>query len=133
MPYGSLLLNAERASRLLKAMGNERRLVILCHLCQREYSVSELCRLVGLSQSALSQHLAKLRRDGLVRTRRSAQTVYYSIAGPQVRPLLSALYDLFTPAAPAGADDAAETGAGAGGPFDTLGARGQAAWRKPGA
>ncbi len=97
MAFGSLLLTAGRASRLLKAMGNERRLRILCHLSEREHSVSELCRLVGLSQSALSQHLARLRHDNLVTTRRAAQTVYYSVASPEVRPLLRALSDTFTP------------------------------------
>ncbi len=76
-------------------MGNERRLVILCHLCEREHSVTELCRLVGLSQSALSQHLAKLRRDNLVKTRRSAQTVFYSVSSPEVAPILKALSDVF--------------------------------------
>lgn len=97
MPYTSLLQTAGHASRLLKAMGNERRLVILCHLSEREHSVTELCRLVGLSQSALSQHLAKLRRDKLVETRRAAQTVYYSIASPEVAPLLQSLSYLFGP------------------------------------
>lgn len=95
MPYTSLLLAASRASRLLKAMGNEKRLVILCHLSEREHSVTELCKLVGLSQSALSQHLAKLRRDNLVKTRRSAQTVYYSVASHEVGPLLLSLSRLF--------------------------------------
>lgn len=98
MPYGPLLLTSGRASRLLKAMGNERRLVILCHLSEREHSVNELSRLVGISQSALSQHLAKLRRDHLVRTRRSAQTVFYSVGSPEVRQLLRSLCDLFSPA-----------------------------------
>jgi len=99
MAFGSLLLTAGRASHLLKAMGNERRLRILCHLSEREHSVSELCRLVGLSQSALSQHLARLRHDNLVTTRRSAQTVYYSLASPEVRPLLRSLSEIFTPTA----------------------------------
>lgn len=76
-------------------MGNERRLAILCHLSEREHSVTELCSLIGLSQSALSQHLAKLRRDSLVKTRRSAQTVYYSVASPDVAPILRALRDLY--------------------------------------
>ena len=99
MPYAPLLLSAARASRLLKAMGNERRLVILCHLSEREHSVTELCQLVGLSQSALSQHLAKLRRDNLVKTRRAAQTVFYSVASPDVAPLLLSLSYLFGPGA----------------------------------
>jgi len=94
MPYGSLLLTSGRASRLLKAMGNARRIVILCHLSEREHSVNELCRLVGLSQSALSQHLARLRRDNLVKTRRAAQTVYYSLASPEVVPVLQTLSEI---------------------------------------
>ena len=94
MAYGSLLLTSGRASRLLKAMGNARRLVILCHLSEREHSVGELCSLVGLSQSALSQHLARLRRDNLVKTRRAAQTVYYSLASPEVGPLLQTLSEV---------------------------------------
>jgi DNA-binding transcriptional ArsR family regulator len=98
MPYGPLLVTAGRASRLLKAMGNERRLLILCHLSEREHSVTELCNLVALSQSALSQHLAKLRRDNLVKTRRSAQTVFYSLASPEVHPILHTLCELFKPA-----------------------------------
>jgi len=95
MPYASLLAATDKASLLLRAMANERRLAVLCHLCEREHSVNELCRLVGLSQSALSQHLAKLRRDKLVTTRRSAQTVYYSVASPEVGPLLRALSEIF--------------------------------------
>lgn len=106
MPYPTLLRTADRVSKLLKAMGNERRLAVLCHLSEREHSVNELCRLVGLSQSALSQHLAKLRRDRLVCTRRSAQTVFYSVASPEVAPLLRALSDIVTPG---GIDTAAES------------------------
>lgn len=116
MPYGPLLLTAGRASRLLKAMGNERRLAILCHLSEREHSVTELCKLVGLSQSALSQHLAKLRRDNLVKTRRSAQTVYYSVASSDVAPILRALRDLFaqnTGTLPAAMDGTRERPCGA--------------------
>lgn len=116
MPYGPLLLTTGRASRLLKAMGNERRLAILCHLSEREHSVTELCRLVGLSQSALSQHLAKLRRDNLVKPRRSAQTVYYSVASSDVAPILRALRDLFAQNAgslPAAMDGARERPCGA--------------------
>ena len=97
-------------------MGNERRLAVLCHLSEREHSVNELCRLVGLSQSALSQHLAKLRRERLVTTRRSAQTVYYSVASPEVAPLLRSLSQVFGPAGasrPAGAAEAARTPCGA--------------------
>lgn len=87
--------NAREASILLKAMSNEHRLLILCQLVPGEKSVGELVRLVGLSQSALSQHLARLRRDNLVRTRRDAQTIYYSIASAEPLAMLKLLYQLF--------------------------------------
>src|SRR5690606_6914469 len=109
MSFGVLLQSAGRASRLLKALGNERRLAVLCHLAAREHSVNELCRLVGLSQSALSQHLGKLRRDHLVKTRRCAQTVYYSLASPEVIPLLRALAAVYAPGDSQGAGSS-ETG-----------------------
>jgi DNA-binding transcriptional ArsR family regulator len=76
-------------------MGNPHRLVVLCQLLAGERSVGELERLVGLSQSALSQHLARLRRDGLVKTRRSAQTIYYSLAGEEASAVLATLYQLY--------------------------------------
>lgn len=91
----SLDSSARRASALLKAMGNPHRLTILCHLIHSERSVGELERIVGLSQSALSQHLARLRRDRLVKTRRCAQTIYYSLAGNEAASVLSALYRLY--------------------------------------
>jgi ArsR family transcriptional regulator len=72
------------ATRLLRAMANERRLMILCRLGEGERSVGELARLVGLGQSALSQHLAQLRADGLVATRRQSQTIYYRLDSPEV-------------------------------------------------
>jgi DNA-binding transcriptional ArsR family regulator len=87
--------NAREASILLKAMSNEHRLLILCQLMAGEKSVGELVRLVGLSQSALSQHLARLRRDSLVRTRREAQTIYYSIAAAEPLAVLQLLHGLF--------------------------------------
>ncbi len=87
--------HAARASALLKAMSNERRLMILCNLLQGEKSVGELEKAVGLSQSALSQHLARLRRDRLVRTRRSAQTIYYSLKGGDAVAVMETLYRLF--------------------------------------
>lgn len=108
--------NAKAASRLLKALANEHRLLILCQLVGRERSVGELVRAVGLSQSALSQHLARLRRDGMVRTRREAQTIWYSIASPEVTAVLGTLYDLYC-SAPSAAEKskpvAAAAGAGA--------------------
>lgn len=86
---------ARRASALLKAMSNEHRLMILCQLQSGERSVGELERLVGLSQSALSQHLARLRRDELVRTRRVAQTIFYSLSGTEAIEVIDTLYRLY--------------------------------------
>ena len=83
------------ASALLKAMSNRHRLMVLCELWNGERSVGELERIVGLSQSALSQHLARLRRDKLVRTRREAQTIYYSLAGDEAAALIRALVRLY--------------------------------------
>jgi len=76
-------------------MSNERRLVILCHLALGERSVGQLEAVVGLSQSALSQHLARLRQDGLVATRRVAQTIYYSLAGDEARRIMQTLHDIY--------------------------------------
>jgi len=87
--------SARRASALLKTMGNAHRLMIICQLVLGERSVGELERIVGLSQSALSQHLARLRRDGLVKTRRSAQTIYYSLAGREAVTVLATLCELY--------------------------------------
>ena len=81
----------DRASAVLKAMGNSHRLTILCHLSRSEASVSELEGIVKLSQSALSQHLAKLRQEGLLKTRRHAQTIYYSLDGTIAAHVLKAL------------------------------------------
>ncbi|MBP7336192.1 helix-turn-helix transcriptional regulator [Niveispirillum sp.] len=83
------------AAALLKAMGNERRLSILLHLSQGEKSVGELESLVGLSQSALSQHLAVLRQERMVRTRRQAQTIFYRLDGDTVGAILSLLRRLY--------------------------------------
>jgi DNA-binding transcriptional ArsR family regulator len=78
--------HAAEAAQLLKALGNEQRLLILCNLVERPLSVGELNERVALSQSALSQHLALLREAGLVETRREAQSIYYSLPpGPVIR------------------------------------------------
>ena len=88
---------AAQAAELLKALGNERRLMILCRLVDREYAVGELAEVVGLSQSALSQHLAKLRESKMVVTRRVAQTIYYRLAqGPAKRVLKNPCSDLLS-------------------------------------
>ena len=80
---------------MLKAMSNSHRLLILCELYGGERSVSELEAVVSLSQSALSQHLAKLREYGVVSTRRESQSIYYSLADPRVASLVGTLYELF--------------------------------------
>jgi len=87
--------NATQAAELLKAMSNENRLLILCHLGEKEMSVSELNNFIDLSQSSLSQHLAKLRNDELVKTRRESQTIYYSIANHSVVKLITLLQSEF--------------------------------------
>ena len=87
--------NAGSAARLMKALANDSRLMILCYLDGKELSVSELNENLDLSQSALSQHLAVLRRDGLVKTRRDSQTIYYSLEGDQARRMISTLHDMF--------------------------------------
>jgi len=87
--------NAQRASSLLKAMSNQHRLLILCQLIHGEKSVGELEGIIGLSQSALSQHLARLRRDNLVTTRRSAQTIFYSLEGEEAAAVIETLYGLY--------------------------------------
>ncbi|MBF8221570.1 ArsR/SmtB family transcription factor [Halomonas sp. 328] len=85
----------EAATALLKAMANENRLRILCLLDGVELSVSELNAKLSLSQSALSQHLAILRREGMVTTRRASQTIYYSLQGEQARRIVATLAELY--------------------------------------
>ena len=86
---------ATEAAKLLKAMSNENRLLILCYLGEKEMSVNEINNVIDLSQSSLSQHLARLRNDGLVKTRRESQTIFYSIANPSVVKLIGFLQDEF--------------------------------------
>lgn len=91
----ALRRQAENAAPLLKIMGNPVRLMILCCLVEDEYSVGELNRRIALSQSTLSQHLAVLRRNKLVCTRREAQTIFYSLRDKNVRVLMKCLYDIY--------------------------------------
>jgi DNA-binding transcriptional ArsR family regulator len=86
---------AGQATSLLKAMANAPRLLILCQLAEGEKSVGELERRVGLSQSGISQHLALLRRKGIVATRREAQSIYYSLASKQAAAVMATLYQMF--------------------------------------
>ena len=87
--------HSSRAATLLKSMGNERRLLILGYLANGEKTVGELERLIGISQSALSQHLARLRRDRLVQTRRAAQNIFYSLHGDECLTILRTLQDYY--------------------------------------
>jgi DNA-binding transcriptional ArsR family regulator len=86
---------AEKASGLLRSLGNGTRLMILCHLVQGERSVGALQAVLGIEQSPLSQHLARLRKDGLVATRREAQTIYYRIASDEATRLIETLYGMY--------------------------------------
>jgi ArsR family transcriptional regulator len=87
--------NAARACSMLAAMANPSRLLILCQLAERERSVGELLPLIGLSQSALSQHLAVLREKHLVRTRRDGQQIFYSLASREAGALMQTLHEEF--------------------------------------
>ena len=87
--------HACEAARLMKAVGNENRLMLLCALAGGELSVGELLERVDLSQSALSQHLAVLRREELVSTRRESQSIYYSLSSSTAGKLIEFLYDTY--------------------------------------
>jgi ArsR family transcriptional regulator, virulence genes transcriptional regulator len=87
--------HAGDAARLLKALANDHRLLILCMLVEGEHSVSEMNERLDLSQSALSQHLARLREEGLVETRREAQTIYYRVAKGPVQRLIQTLHGIY--------------------------------------
>jgi DNA-binding transcriptional ArsR family regulator len=95
MDLQELESKALEAEGFLKAFANRHRLMIMCQLKDTEKSVTSLQEAVGLSQSAMSQHLARLRADDLVKTRRKAQTIYYSLASPDVERLIGLLYELF--------------------------------------
>lgn len=88
-------LHAGDAANLMKALGNENRLMVLCALAEGERSVGELNELIPLSQSALSQQLARLRSQGLVNTRRESQTIYYSLAQGPVDKVIHLLHDIY--------------------------------------
>nr|WP_249132130.1 metalloregulator ArsR/SmtB family transcription factor [Bradyrhizobium diazoefficiens] len=86
---------ADQASELLKALSNRHRLLIICQLIDGERSVGELAEFLSLRDSTVSQHLALLRKDGLVASRRDAQTIFYSIASEPAREVLKTLYQAF--------------------------------------
>lgn len=89
--------SAARAADLMRLLGNERRMMALCQLAGGELSVSELQDRLGMTQSSLSQHLALLREQGVVATRRQGQTIYYRIADPAALRILETLAELFCP------------------------------------
>lgn len=89
--------SAGRAAALLRLLGNEKRLMVLCQLADGELSVSTIQSRIGLSQSALSQHLALLREHGILATRREGQTIHYRIADPAALRVIQTLAELFCP------------------------------------
>lgn len=93
----ALAMKAGEAEALLKAIANSHRLMILCELQQGEVCVTELQRAIGLGQSSLSQHLARLRKDGIVKTRRDSRVIYYSLADARLLRVIRTLSELFCP------------------------------------
>jgi DNA-binding transcriptional ArsR family regulator len=90
--------NVVQSASLLKALSNEHRLLVLCHLASEgELTAGALVERSGISQSALSQHLARLREEGLIEYRREAQTLYYRIADPNAERVLDLLHDIYCP------------------------------------
>ncbi|MEJ2117587.1 MAG: metalloregulator ArsR/SmtB family transcription factor [Alphaproteobacteria bacterium] len=90
-----LMCRAEDASHLLKAISHESRLMVLCLLSEKERSVSELEHILALRQPTVSQQLARLREESLVKTRRDGNAIYYSLANDRVRKIINALYEIF--------------------------------------
>jgi len=86
---------AQKASDLMKTLGHKDRLMVLCHLTSGEKSVGELASLLDIPQSPLSQHLARMRKESLVDTRRQAQTIYYSIASGEAERIVSLMHELY--------------------------------------
>lgn len=87
--------SAADASALMRALGHEKRLLILCHLAKGELSVGALADRLEMAQSPLSQHLARLRHDGLVETRREAQTIYYRLGSREAGKVIKLLYKTY--------------------------------------
>ncbi|PZM09547.1 ArsR/SmtB family transcription factor [Rhizobium tubonense] len=93
--YGDIAAKAYRASTLLKALSHEMRLLILCILADREKTVGEIEGIVGIQQAVVSQHLARLRSEGLVETRRDGRLVFYRLVYPEIRAVIASLHDVF--------------------------------------
>ncbi len=101
-----MLTAADEATGLLKALANRHRLIILCQLTEQERSVGELAALLEIRDSTVSQHLALLRKDGIVTARRDGQTIWYSIGSPQAREIVRTLYRIYcAPAAACASQD----------------------------
>ena len=86
---------AGKACELMKTLGHKDRLMVLCHLSSGERSVGELAALLDIPQSPLSQHLARMRKESLVKTRRDAQTIYYSIASEEAARIVALMHELY--------------------------------------
>jgi ArsR family transcriptional regulator len=90
-----MAIAAAKACELMKTLGHQDRLMVLCHLSGGEKSVGELASLLNISQSPLSQHLARMRKEALVKTRREAQTIYYSIASEEAARIVALMHELY--------------------------------------
>ncbi|MCC7347134.1 MAG: winged helix-turn-helix transcriptional regulator [Variibacter sp.] len=86
---------SDTASTLLKALSNKHRLLLVCQLAEKERSVGELAEALGVRDSTVSQHLALLRKDGILRARRDGQTIWYSIASAPARKVVETLYEIY--------------------------------------
>ncbi len=95
MDFDAMQENASEAVTLLKGLANESRLMIMCVLAEGEHSVGNLNERIKLSQSALSQHLAVLRDQGMVKTRRESQTIYYRLADSPAINVIGLLHDVY--------------------------------------
>jgi len=90
-----MAIAAANACELMKTLGHKDRLMVLCHLSGGERSVGELASLLNISQSPLSQHLARMRKESLVKTRREAQTIYYSIASEEAARIVALMHEMY--------------------------------------
>ncbi len=95
MDFEQLAESAAQASALMKTLGHSGRLMVLCQLARGEKSVGELAKLLDMSQSPLSQHLSRMRSEGLVSTRRDAQNIFYSLKSDEAGKIMECLYGLY--------------------------------------
>lgn len=95
MELDKMQASAKNATDMLKLLGHPDRLMVLCQLKNGEASVGELSRMLNIKQSPLSQHLARMRHEGVVESRREAQTIYYRLSGDKVAQIVTVLYELY--------------------------------------